>query len=168
MLRLLLACLLTLPLFATTPKDTLVIGVENETARINPLFDEDHDSALDFVFSGLIRFSPDMQIQPDLATSWEKSADGLNWVFHLRKGFLWHDGKPFSAQDVKFTLEQAQNPKLNAPARANFSEIKSVQVLDPYTLKITLKAPFPPLRYLKYRHFAQASIGGQRFKHRQI
>ncbi|CCM11634.1 ABC transporter substrate-binding protein [Helicobacter heilmannii] len=145
MLRLLLACLLTLPLFAATPKDTLVIGVENETARINPLFDEDHDSALDFVFSGLIRFSPDMQIQPDLATSWEKSADGLNWVFHLRKGVLWHDGKPFSAQDVKFTLEQAQNPKLNAPARANFSEIKSVQVLDPYTLKITLKAPFPPL-----------------------
>ncbi|CRF40810.1 Oligopeptide ABC transporter, periplasmic oligopeptide-binding protein OppA (TC 3.A.1.5.1) [Helicobacter ailurogastricus] len=145
MFKLLLMLVCALPLFATTPKDTLVIGVENETARINPLFDEDHDSALDFVFSGLTRFSPDMQIEPDLATSWEVSPNGLSWVFHLRKGVLWHDGKPFSAQDVKFTLEQAQNLKLNAPARANFTAIQSVQVLDPYTLKITLKAPFPPL-----------------------
>ncbi|WP_120946292.1 ABC transporter substrate-binding protein [Helicobacter labacensis] len=140
-----LATLLVAQMFAATPKDTIVVGIENETARINPLFDEDHDSALDFVFSGLTRFSPDMKIEPDLAKSWTVSKDGLVWVFNLRQDVSWHDGQKFSAQDVKFTIEQALNEKLNAPARASFEEVKSVEVLSPYQLKITLKSPFPPL-----------------------
>ncbi|WP_104690085.1 ABC transporter substrate-binding protein [Helicobacter felis] len=143
--KFLLAGLFIAQIFAATPKDTIVIGIENETTRINPLFDEDHDSALDFVFSGLTRFSADMKIEPDLAKSWEVSPDGLTWTFHLRKDALWHDGQKFSAQDVKFTIEQALNAKLNAPACASFEEVKSVDILDPYTLKITLKTPFPPL-----------------------
>ncbi|MFC3848364.1 ABC transporter substrate-binding protein [Helicobacter baculiformis] len=145
MFKLFLAALLATHVFAATPKDTIVIGVENETTRINPLFDEDHDSALDFVFSGLTRFSPDMKVEPDLAKSWKVSKDGLIWTFYLRENVLWHDGQKFSAEDVKFTIEQALNDKLNAPARASFEEVKSVEVLNPYTLKITLKTPFPPL-----------------------
>ncbi|WP_104753448.1 ABC transporter substrate-binding protein [Helicobacter salomonis] len=143
--KLFLVGLLAAQVFALTPKDTIVIGIENETTRINPLFDEDHDSALDFVFSGLTRFSADMKVEPDLAKSWEVSADGLVWTFHLRKDALWHDGQKFSAEDVKFTIEQALNEKLNAPARASFEEVEKVEVLDPLTLKITLKTPFPPL-----------------------
>ncbi|WP_281739387.1 ABC transporter substrate-binding protein [Helicobacter suis] len=143
--RLFLATLFIAQVFASTPKDTLIIGIENETTRINPLFDTDHDSALDFVFSGLTRFSPDMKIEPDLAKSWEVSPDGLTWIFHLREDVLWHDGYKFSAADVKFSIEQALNQKLNAPARANFEEVKRVEVLNPYTLKITLKTPFPAL-----------------------
>lgn len=132
-------------LFAATPKDTIVIAVENETARINPLFDEDHDSALDFVFSGLTRHNPDMSIAPGMAKSWEVSKDGLTWTFHLRDDVLWHDGVKFSADDVKFTIEQALNPKINAAAKASFEEVKSVEVIDDNTLKIHLKSPFPPL-----------------------
>ncbi|WP_104759166.1 ABC transporter substrate-binding protein [Helicobacter bizzozeronii] len=143
--RLFWVALLAVQVFASTPKNTIVIGIENETTRINPLFDADHDSALDFVFSGLTRFSPEMKIEPDLAKSWAVSKDGLVWTFKLREDVLWHDGQKFSAQDVKFSIEQALNDKLNAPARASFEAIKSVEVLGPYALKITLKAPYPAL-----------------------
>ncbi|WP_104753447.1 ABC transporter substrate-binding protein [Helicobacter salomonis] len=143
--KLLLAALLATHVFAATPKDTIVIGVENETKRINPLFDGDHDPALYFVFSGLTRFAPDMKVEPDLAKSWEVSEDGLNWTFHLRDDVLWHDGQKFSAADVEFTISQVLNDKINTPARANFEEIKEVKVVDPQTIQIALKTPFPSL-----------------------
>ncbi|OCR97231.1 peptide ABC transporter substrate-binding protein [Campylobacter fetus subsp. testudinum] len=143
--NLILASLLAINIFAATPKDTIVVGIENETARINPLFDEDHDTALDLVFSGLTKFTPDMKIEPDLAKSWKVSDDGIVWTFYLRDDALWHDGEKFSAEDVKFTIEQALNDKLNAPARASFEEVQSVEVINKYELKITLKSPFPPL-----------------------
>lgn len=143
--KILIICFMVISLFATTPKDTIVIGVENETSRINPLFDEDHDSALDFVFSGLTRFNADRSITGDLAKSWKVSKDKLTWIFHLRDDAYWHDGVKFTADDVKFTIEEALNDNLNAPAKSNFDEIKSVDVIDPLTVKITLKAPFPPL-----------------------
>jgi ABC-type transport system substrate-binding protein len=46
----------------------------------------------------------------DLAESWEVSDDGLTWTFHLRQGVTWHDGEPFTADDVKFTIELCYNP----------------------------------------------------------
>ena len=47
----------------------------------------------------------------DLAESWEISSDNLTWTFHLRKGVTWHDGEPFTANDVKFSFELCLNPK---------------------------------------------------------
>ncbi len=78
MLRFLIfAMLLFVNLEAKIPKDTLIIAVENEIARINPAYSEDHDAVINLVFSGLTRFDENMSLKPDLAKSWDVSKDGL-------------------------------------------------------------------------------------------
>ncbi len=130
---------------AFAKSDTIIIGVENETPKINPLFDEDHDSALDLIFSGLTTHDENMKIVPDLAKSWEISKDRKVYTFELRDDAYWHDGEKFSADDVKFTIQTALDEKLSSPAKANYEPIDKVEVLSPYKIKITLKTPFEPL-----------------------
>lgn len=130
-------------LHAKTPKDTLIIGVESEVAKINPAYSEDHDAAVALVFSGLVRMDENMQPQPDLAKAWSVSEDGLEYVFDLREDVLWHDGKKFSAADVKFSIEAFKNPQTNASIYVNFEDVKGLEILNDYKIKITLKQPFP-------------------------
>lgn len=106
MLRFLVfAMLLFVNLEAKTPKDMLIIAVENEIARINPAYSEDHDAVINLVFSGLTRFDENMSLKSDLAKSWDVSKDGLVYDIFLRDDVLWHDGVKFSADDVKFSIE---------------------------------------------------------------
>jgi peptide/nickel transport system substrate-binding protein len=60
----------------------------------------------------------------------------------LKKNVLWHDGAPFSADDVLFTYETITSPKIFTPYATNFKKVKRVEVLDKYTLKITYKEPY--------------------------
>lgn len=135
--------LLFFNLEAKIPKDTLIVAVENEISRINPAYSEDHDAVINLVFSGLTRFDEHMSLKPDLATSWNVSKDGLSYDIFLREDVLWHDGVKFSADDVKFSLEAFKNPKNNSSVYVNFEDIKSIEILNPYHLKITLSKPFP-------------------------
>lgn len=128
--------------FAATPKDTIIIAVENQATQLNPLFMDDHDASIGLIFSGLTRFDENMKIQPDLAKSWKISNDGLTYSFELRSDVLWHDGERFSAEDVKFTLEAINNPRFNSLIRPNFEMIKEVKVLDSTHINITLKEPY--------------------------
>ncbi|MCI6989692.1 MAG: ABC transporter substrate-binding protein [Campylobacter sp.] len=143
-LQLIMFSILMLGINLYAKSDTIVIGVENETARINPLFDEDHDSALDFVYSGLVKFDENMQIAPDLALSWEISDDKKTYKFTLRDDAFWHDGEKFSAKDAEFTLKTAMSDELNAPAKANFELIDEIKVIDDTHIEISLKTPFEP------------------------
>ncbi|EBF6028076.1 ABC transporter substrate-binding protein, partial [Campylobacter jejuni] len=128
MLRFLIfAMLLFVNLEAKIPKDTLIIAVENEIARINPAYSEDHDAVINLVFSGLTRFDENMSLKPDLAKSWDVSKDGLVYDIFLRDDVLWHDGVKFSADDVKFSIEAFKNPKNNSSVYVNFEDIKSVE-----------------------------------------
>lgn len=129
---------------ANAKKDTLIVGIENESSRLNPLYDEDHDPTLSLLFSGLTKHDENTKVTPDLAKSWEISGDGLTYIFTLRDDVLWHDGVKFTAQDVKFTIESAKDKKLNAPALVNYEMVKDVEILDDYKVKITLDTPFPP------------------------
>lgn len=129
--------------FGATPKDTIVVAVENEIERINPIFSEDHDEAVRLIFSGLVRFDEKMKIQPDLAKSWKVSKDGIKYSFELRDDVLWHDGAKFSAKDVEFTLKAVNDTKFNSPVRANYEMIKDIKVLDDTHISITLAYPFP-------------------------
>lgn len=128
-----------------TPSANLTIGLENEPGKLNPLFTDEHDDAVAPIFSGLTRFNENNEPVPDLAESWEVSPDKLTYVFTLRKGAKWHDGKPVTAEDVKFTLDTILNPKLNIPIRFKFEEVKEVAVIDSNKVKIVLKTPFPPI-----------------------
>jgi peptide/nickel transport system substrate-binding protein len=104
------------------------------------------------LFDGLTKPGKDLAPAADLATSWETSADGLSWTFHLREGVKWSDGHAFSADDVAFTFNDVVLKKeLAANSAGNFSAVKTVVVVDPKTARFDLSRPFAALpSYLAY------------------
>jgi peptide/nickel transport system substrate-binding protein len=84
------------------------------------------------------------KLVPALATKWEALND-TTWRFTLRDGVKFHDGKPFSAEDVKFTLDRALDPKTVYGTASRISQIASVKVVDPLTVEITTKAAAPTI-----------------------
>jgi len=99
------------------------------------------------VFEGLTRFAADGSIVPALAESWDISDDGLTYTFHLHDGVKFHDGSDFNAEDVKFSLDRINaEGSLNAQ-KALYASIASVDVVDPLTVKLTLKQPDGNLIY---------------------
>src|SRR3546814_12013378 len=68
------------------------------------------------IYQSLLTYSFDLKPQPGLAKSWEIAEDGLNTTFHLQEGVKWHDGKPFTADAVVFSLADML-PKVHARAR---------------------------------------------------
>lgn len=82
------------------------------------------------------------KIIPDLAESWEVNSDGTQYTFRLLKDVKWQDGKPFGAQDVAFYLKTKANPPVARIALASYYRaISKVDVVDPYTVRVTLTAP---------------------------
>ncbi|MBI2906829.1 MAG: hypothetical protein HYX92_04135 [Chloroflexi bacterium] len=85
------------------------------------------------------------KVVSDLAEQWEVTPDGASWTFHLRKGVRWHDGKPFTVEDAKYSLERMafwKEHKIVSPrGGALLSAVKVVEVLDENKVKVTLKYP---------------------------
>lgn len=95
-------------------------------------------------YEGLFEFDKDLNLKPCLATGYDVSPDGLVYTFKLREGVKFQDGTDFNAEAVKINFERVLDRK-NALARYNqFKDIEKIEVVDPLTLKITLKAPFSP------------------------
>jgi len=98
------------------------------------------------VFSTLTRYQPgDLKPVGDLAESWRAMEDGRVWEFKLRKGVRWHDGKPFTAADVKFTLEAIVNPETKALFSTQLKGLQRVDAVDDATARVVFKEPFPAL-----------------------
>jgi peptide/nickel transport system substrate-binding protein len=98
------------------------------------------DTAIGFnVYETLTRWDPDTKgVVPVLATSWESSEDGKVWTFRLREGVTFHDGSPFTAADVKASLDR--NIKIGMVAY-DFIGIESIDVVDDHTVRISASAP---------------------------
>jgi ABC-type dipeptide/oligopeptide/nickel transport system permease component/ABC-type transport system substrate-binding protein len=90
------------------------------------------------VYEGLVQFGPDGSPQPKLALSWDVSDDGLTYVFHLKHGARFHDGTPFDAGTAKFSLDRILAPDSTNPQRSRLRAIRSVEAVDPSTLKLSL------------------------------
>ncbi len=98
------------------------------------------------VFSTLTRYRPgDLQPVGDLATSWQPLEGGRAWEFKLRRGVKWHDGMPFGAEDVRFTLESIVDPKVKALFRSALKGLQRVEVVDDATVRIHFGDPFASL-----------------------
>ncbi len=109
--------------------------------RINPVLDTNLDRIPYWVFDGLVRFTTDLQLEGALAESWEISDDGLTYTFHLRPGVTWHDGQPFTADDVVFTTEAALDPVSQSGIRHLFlvaGEPVSAAKVDDLTVQFQL------------------------------
>ncbi|MBI2207725.1 MAG: peptide ABC transporter substrate-binding protein [Candidatus Rokubacteria bacterium] len=101
---------------------------------------------LKVVFSTLTRYRPgDLQAVGDLATSWQPLEGGRVWEFKLRRGVKWHDGKPFSAADVKFTLESVVNPNVKALFRSAIKGLQRVDAVDDATVRVVMERPVASL-----------------------
>jgi peptide/nickel transport system substrate-binding protein len=97
------------------------------------------------VFSRLTRQDGQLQVLPDLATSWEPSADLKSWTFKLRDNVTWHDGKPLTADDVVFTYKRLQDKEVASVLRANLSIVTGVVAVDPHTVRFDLTIPYADL-----------------------
>jgi len=137
-----LALLFPLQAAAQTPKrgGTLVVGMSQDLPGLDP-----HPSTstityqvLSLVYQGLVDFDRDLKIKPVLAESWKVSPDGKQWTFALRKGVKFHNGRPLTASDVKFSLDRILDPKTAARGKGALSIIESVQVVDPQTVRVHL------------------------------
>jgi peptide/nickel transport system substrate-binding protein len=95
------------------------------------------------IYQGLITYSDTMQPMPVLAKSWTVSDDKLTYTFHLQPNVTFHDGTPFTADDVVFSVMQFAMT-LSSRARNVFSQIDKASALDPLTAVFTLKAPYEP------------------------
>ena len=120
-------------------KNTLVYG-SGDYSSINPALYE-HGEINSLIFSGLTAHDKDNKIVPSLAKSWDFDKATNTYTFQLRDDVKWHDGKAFSADDVKFTLETIMNPKNASEIASNYEDITNIEVVNSTTLKITLKAP---------------------------
>lgn len=123
----------------------LVEGVLGTPRFVNPLLassDADRDLS-SLVYSGLLKATPEGDYIPDLAESYSISEDGLVYTFSIRKDAVFHDGKPVTADDVKFTIEKAQDSALKSPRRVNWEGV-SVEKKDSHTIIFSLKQPYAP------------------------
>lgn len=96
-------------------------------------------------YSGLLQFDPhkNIEIAPDLAERWDVSADAKTFTFFLRKGVKWHDGKPFTADDVVFTFNRMKNPPKDtvSPRGSLFDNVRQIEKVDDTTVRFTLGQP---------------------------
>jgi peptide/nickel transport system substrate-binding protein len=94
------------------------------------------------IYDGLVQLDKDLNWAPAIAESWQFSKDCLTLTFKLRKNVKWHDGRPFTADDVIFTYKAMLNPKTPTAYRDDFEPVKEVQAVDPYTVRVTYSQPF--------------------------
>jgi peptide/nickel transport system substrate-binding protein len=93
------------------------------------------------LFDPLSRVSPDLEVEPGLALEWNPNEDSTVWEVKLRPDVVWHDGKPFTADDVVYTLEQMGDPKHVSHASVININLRDVTKIDDLTLQIPLKGP---------------------------
>ena len=108
------------------------------------------------VYSTLMSLNPDAQPYPDLAESFETSADGLEYTFVLRKGVKFHNGDELTAEDVKFTFDRLRKKDSGYSYASQVETIKDVTVVDKQTVKFTLTVQTGP--FLTYMAFPGSSI----------
>lgn len=94
------------------------------------------------LFASLIRMDANWKPQPYLAERWDLSSDNRSVTLHLRKDAVFHDGKPVTAEDVKFSIETIRD---NHPFKTMYGPVNAVTVPDPYTAVVRLSEPHPAL-----------------------
>lgn len=118
-------------------------AIIGEPQYINPLLSGINDADKDIsslVYNGLLRYDTKGVLTPDLAENYEISQDGKTYTFILRKNILWHDGKPFNADDVVFTIMAIQNAEYASPLRTSWQGV-IIEKIDDYSVKIVLENP---------------------------
>lgn len=152
-------------------KDTLVIAQTGDATTLDP---HNHMEIItgiicDNIFDTLLKRSTDLRIEPHLATSYRLVNETI-WEFNLRRGVKFHNGEPFNARSVKFSLERLANPQ-NKLRSTILQVIDRVDIIDDYCVRIITKDTHPyldallsiagqmiPPKYVKERGLSHISI----------
>ncbi len=136
------------------PGGAIIVGLQAEPTTLDSpqLSDYNTARAAYGIYDSLTRFKDEStEVEPGLAESWDISADGLAYTLHLRKGVKFHDGTDFNAAAVEFNLKRQIDPKhpFHDTGEFPYAEftwgmVDKVEVVDDYTVKITLKEVFAP------------------------
>ena len=130
----------------TVPRDACVASGIGDARVLIPIFADDVSSSsiCALVYNGLTKVNKDLEIVGDLAEFWKVSEDGKVITFYLRKNVLWHDGTPFTAEDVKFTFETILKPDTGCPYVSSFNDIETIDVIDPHTVRFNYAQAYAP------------------------
>src|SRR5574337_1358810 len=125
---------------------TLRVGLNADPPNLDP---HQSSAAVDRqVFQNLynkrVDINQNLEIVPMLATSWQIADGGRTYTFKLRQGVVFHDGTPFTAEAVKANFERMLDKSFGSPRLSEVNLVTGVQVVDPYTVRITLEKPFSP------------------------
>lgn len=125
---------------------TLHLGTIGRLSYINPVLSRSNDSEKDLIeliYNGLYTIDGQGGFVPDLAEKIEISEDGTSYTIFLKENVFWHDGVPFTADDVVFTIETIQNPNFKSPLRLNWGGIV-VEKLGSNVVRFNLKNTYQP------------------------
>lgn len=139
------------------PQDVLRLYAQ-EPVTLDPALAGDANSTeiINKIFSGLVSLDKDMEVVPELAERWDVSDDNTVYTFHLRDGIRFQDGTPITANDVKYSIERATDPRTGSRVASSYmkdivgamdkltgraDEVKGVEVLDDRTIRITIDQP---------------------------
>jgi peptide/nickel transport system substrate-binding protein len=123
----------------------LIAAIAGEPDQLDPQKTSAYFSfeVLENVFDTLVEPDDNLEMRPALAASWDVSPDQLIWTFNLRKGVTFHDGSPFTADDVVYSYRRIIDQQLANVDK--FSAVSGVTAADPATVRITVKQPTPNL-----------------------
>ncbi len=127
------------------PVGTLVIADNETPENLDPAnaTNSTVNELLIGVYDALVQFTAgETSVTPRLATEWSVAEDGLSYTFTLREDVTFHDGTPLTAEDVKFTFDRLQAASGNV--LNDLGSFTGAEVVDPYTVKLNLSAPFGP------------------------
>jgi peptide/nickel transport system substrate-binding protein len=120
------------------------VGVPGSAASFDPTTETIMEAiwVMEHVYSNLIRMSPEMELEPDLALAWEPNEAGDEWTVTLREGVTFHDGSDFTSEDVVATFEHLLDPAAASQYRSNISMIERVEATSPTEVVFHLSSPF--------------------------
>ncbi|HLT59413.1 MAG: ABC transporter substrate-binding protein [Limnochordales bacterium] len=128
---------------------TLVVALGADPEHLNPALTTSYPAAAvgASLYSALIWLDETGRPQPELAESWEISADGRTYTFHLRRDARWHDGRPVTSADVKYTMENLLGP-YHGRFRNAYDQLEGIDTPDDHTVVLRLREPYAPLMTL--------------------
>ncbi len=126
--------------------ETLRVGLAFEPSSFDPHFHNTtpNKSLARSVFEPLVFQDERQQVRPGLATSW-RAVDPLTWEFQLRPNVRWHDGSPFTADDVVFTFERAPNVPRSPSSFAGFIAGKTAEKVSDLVVRVRTAQPYPQM-----------------------
>lgn len=134
-----------------TPGGRVIIGVQQEPEMLNEILNSmaTNNMVCNLIFSKFVKYDDHFQLIPDVITEIPSvenggiSADHRVYTYHLRPGVRWHDGRPLTSADVRFTFDVIMDPKVNVESREGWEVVASLDTPDDTTVVFHLERPYP-------------------------